>query len=299
MIQLNDTELAAIVKETNAEYHAAADGRVSNSWLNELAISPQEFHAKRIAKTMPIPKPSDALVFGSTVHKIVLEPESFYDEFALSPKFDRRTTKGKADAAAFEAATVGKQLIEPEDFKRAQACGTALMRNEGLFPYLARNDFDVVIEQRINFEINGLPMRCKPDWLCVELGLIIDIKTTRYATKAGFEKSVEALGYHRQNWLYKEAARQLYGVDFRFLFAVVKSTGVHETGCFELDDKGTEDGRTDAIALIEQFKLRQRSNNWLADHSQGKDPVRITTSKYHKAPVIEAELYDIQESEGE
>ena len=287
-------------KETNADYHAAADGRVSNSWLSELLESPQEFHAKRIAKTLPIPDPSPAMMFGSMLHKIVLEPESFYDEFALSPKFDRRTTQGKADAAAFESATVGKQLVDPVEFKRAQACGTALMRNEALYPYLGRNDFDVAIEKRIDFEINGLPMRCKPDWLCVELGLIIDVKTTRYATKAGFERSVEALGYHRQNWIYKEAARQEYGKDFRFLFAVVKSTGVHETGCFELDDKGTEDGRTDAIALVEQFKIRQRSNNWLADHSQGKDPVKISTSRWHKAPVIEAELYDLEEeSEGE
>lgn len=286
------------VKETNAEYHAAADGRVSNSWLSELDESPQAFHAMRIAKTLPIAEPSAALVFGSMFHKIVLEPDAFFEEFALSPKFDRRTNAGKADAAAFEAATVGKQLIAPDDFKRAQACSVALIRNETLAPFLGRNAYEVAIEKRIDFEVNGLPMRCKPDWLCVELGLIIDVKTTRFAKKSQFERSVETFGYHRQSWLYREAARQEYGIDFRFLFAVVKTTAPFETACYELDEKGTEDGQRDALALIEQFKMRQRSNNWLPDYSQGKTPTKITTSRWHKAPVIEAELYEIEESEG-
>lgn len=288
----------APAKETNEQYHAAEDGRVSNSWLTAMDESPQKFHAVYIAKTMLKPEPTPAMQLGHLVHACTLEPHAVNERYAVAPKVDRRTNAGKAAFAAFEAESEGKEVVNVDDMTTAIACATALLRNQTLSPFFNARSLAVKIEERINFEVAGLPMRCKPDWLCVDLGLIIDIKTTRHVKRSHFERSVEALGYHRQSWLYREAAWQKYGRSFRFLFAVVHTSAPYETACYELDEKGNEDGRTDALALILQYQMRQRTNNWLADQSQGSSPTKITTSRWHKAPVIETELYE-DESEAE
>jgi exodeoxyribonuclease VIII len=288
----------APAKETNEEYHSGTDGRVSNSWLNDLEESPQNFHAIHIAKTLPKPEPSPAMMLGHLVHTTTLEPHAVYERYAVAPKVDRRTNAGKAAFAEFEAESEGKEVVTVDDMTTAIGCATALLRNETLAPFFNARSLPIKIEERINFEVAGLPMRCKPDWLCVDLGLIIDLKTTRHTKRSQFERSVESLGYHRQSWLYREAAQQKYGKAFRFLFAVVHTSAPFETACYELDEKGNEDGRLDAIALIEQFKLRQRTNNWLADQSQGSAPTKITTSRWHKAPAIETELYEDESEAG-
>jgi hypothetical protein len=287
----------APAKETNEEYHAAEDGRVSNSWLSAMDESPQKFHAIHIAKTMPKPEATPAMMLGHLVHTTTLEPHAVYERYAVAPKVDRRTNAGKAAFAEFEAESEGKEVVTVDDMTTAIGCATALLRNETLAPFFNARSLAVKIEERINFEVAGLPMRCKPDWLSVDLGLIIDLKTTRHTKRSQFERSVESLGYHRQSWLYREAAQQKYGKAFRFLFAVVHTSAPFETACYELDEKGNEDGRLDAIALIEQFKMRQRTNNWLADQSQGLAPTKITTSRWHKAPSMETELYEDEENE--
>jgi exodeoxyribonuclease VIII len=259
--------------------------------------SPQKFHAVHIAKTMPKPEVTPAMMLGHLVHTCTLEPYAVQERYAVAPKVDRRTKAGQAAFAEFEAESQGKEVVTVDDMTTAIACATALLKNETLVPFFNARSLPIKIEERINFEVNGLAMRCKPDWLSAELGLIIDIKTTRHVKRAAFEKSVEALGYHRQSWLYREAAYQKYGKPFRFLFAVVHTSAPFETACYELDEKGDEDGRTDALALILQYQMRQRTNNWLADQSQGAAPTKITTSRWHKAPVIETELYEEDESE--
>ena len=41
------------------------------------------------------PEPTPALLFGIAAHKLILEPEGFFDEFAITPLVDKRTKEGK------------------------------------------------------------------------------------------------------------------------------------------------------------------------------------------------------------
>lgn len=52
-----------------------------------------------------------ALLVGSAVHKMVLEPETFDSEFVIAPDINRRTKNGKEEYADFLKSAAGKSII--------------------------------------------------------------------------------------------------------------------------------------------------------------------------------------------
>lgn len=75
---------------TNSEYHA--NKAVSKSDLDLINRSPLHYiNAVKNPKEQ-----TESMLFGSVVHKLVLEPETFAAEYIAAPKCDRRTKEGKA-----------------------------------------------------------------------------------------------------------------------------------------------------------------------------------------------------------
>ena len=98
--------------ETNDQYHADTT-RLSNSMLSVLKKSPQEFHGRYIAKTMPHPQPTESMSLGSCVHCLTIEPLEVMNRFVIKPNgIDRRTKEGKAQWAELQALAVGKEIID-------------------------------------------------------------------------------------------------------------------------------------------------------------------------------------------
>ena len=64
---------------------------ISRSELWRLRESPEKF---RWSKDHP-DEPTPALIFGQLVHKLVLEPDSFGEAFAVSPVGDRRSCQAQ------------------------------------------------------------------------------------------------------------------------------------------------------------------------------------------------------------
>ena len=64
---------------------------ISRSELWHIRESPEKFKWYREHPEQPSP----ALIFGQVFHKLALEPNTFYDEFAVAPIIDRRTKDGK------------------------------------------------------------------------------------------------------------------------------------------------------------------------------------------------------------
>ena len=76
------------IRISNKEYREREG--VSSSDLKKLIKSPAHF---RYWKDNP-QEDTPALLFGRAAHKYVLETYDFYNEFAVAPNVDRRTTKG-------------------------------------------------------------------------------------------------------------------------------------------------------------------------------------------------------------
>lgn len=77
------------MKMTNAEYHA--DPAISKSDLDLINRSPSYY---KYVKGNPRVQTA-AMLLGSAVHKLVLEPEDFGEEYAVAPLADRRTKPAK------------------------------------------------------------------------------------------------------------------------------------------------------------------------------------------------------------
>jgi hypothetical protein len=184
----------------------------------------------------------------------------------------------------------GKEIIESEDYKVAFNCVLALISHDQIGPVLNSPDpsDSYLVEERVDFDFNGVPMRSKQDLILPSINLIIDVKTTQAANPIDFAKSVANYGYARQEALYKHAAEQRFGSKFRFLFAVVSKQPPHEVACYELDDDAQQQGLEEAVALTDEYKYRTEKNDWLPFWSKGV--VVISLPKWHKSS-----LYNLEE----
>ena len=93
-----------ITKDTLREYHSKPGISKTKLW-RIIEKSPQWF---KYCADNPPEFNSPALMFGAALHKAVLEPDGFGDEYIVAPKFDRRTKDGKAAYAAFEMSLAGR-----------------------------------------------------------------------------------------------------------------------------------------------------------------------------------------------
>ena len=86
---------------------------ISNSMLNHISVSPEHFRF-----IMDNPQPATpAMKLGSAIHMNVLQPKEFNKNYAVSPKFDRRTKKGKQDYEDFTNNNMLKTIISESDFE--------------------------------------------------------------------------------------------------------------------------------------------------------------------------------------
>jgi len=272
----------------NDTYHSD-HSRISNSMLNVLKTSPQEFDQRFISRTTEAPEATPAMRFGTLIHCMALEPECFHERFIIKPSgMDRRTKEGKE--AYSDLIASGKEIIESEDYKVAYNCVRALNAHDQVSSILDPKTLptDRLIEERVDFDFNGVPMRSKQDLILPSINLIIDVKTTQAANPIDFAKSVASYGYARQAALYQHAAEQRFGSKFRFLFAVVSKQPPHEVACYELDDDAQQQGLEEAVALTDEYKYRTEKNDWLPFWSKGV--VVISLPKWHKSS-----LYNLEE----
>ena len=67
------------------------------------------------------PEETPALVFGSALHTMVLEPFKFNERYAVLPECDRRTKEGKAVYEAFCFDNAGKTVLKTEDYLKLKS----------------------------------------------------------------------------------------------------------------------------------------------------------------------------------
>ena len=251
----------------NDKYHADTS-RISNSMLSVLKKSPQEFLQRFFTDTMENDQ-SESMLLGEMVHCLALEPTKFNDRFAIARKVDRRTKEGKEDWVAFVVESEGKTIVDREMYITACECVESLSCHDVAKHYLVDVPRGAIIEQRIDFRWLDVDCKCKPDMVLPELGLIIDVKTTRDASPASFNKSIGEFGYARQAAFYKLACREKYGEDFRFQFFCVKTSAPYESAVYELDDASIAVGFDEVEQLLTEYKSRVASDNWIANWSSG------------------------------
>lgn len=240
---------------TEKEYRESEG--VSRSQLWRIKESPEKF---KYAEEHP-EEPTPALIFGQMVHKLVLEPETFDDEFAIMPEVDRRTKEGKAIWADFLAGSGDAQIVKMSDYETALAMRTALLQND-LVKKLLTGKHEVPF-----FWTDDLTgERCKARLDCLtdlsERVIIADYKTTADASTDAFIRSAINYGYDFQAAMYSEAVKKTLGKESVFIFIAQEKQPPYAVNVLAADQLLVQRGSDTFRELLGIYHDCKVSGNW-------------------------------------
>ena len=222
---------------TNEMYHSSTS--LSKSSLDMILQSPYHFKYPKVFK-----KDSPALIIGSATHKMVLEPDTFWEEFYTDD--------------IIKGTTINKQHLKKEMYKQVKSMAESVLHIKESSIFLNNG----VAEHSYFSEIDGVPVRCRPDYYNEELGIIVDLKTTEDASPVGFQQSIGKWNYHIQVAFYTDVMKSLGKKVNAFLFIAVEKKDPHLVGFYNLDDPSIDRGREKYKEALELYKYCVVTDNW-------------------------------------
>lgn len=237
---------------TNEQYHKA--GGVSKSDLDLIHISPLHY---KTAKEQP-KKQTEALIFGSALHKFVLENQDYNSEFITAPVCDRRTKEGKAIYAEFLEQSKGKSIVSAEQYDSILNISEAISEH----PLAGKLLFGGKAEQSYFWkdEDTKILCKCRPDY--VKGNYCIDLKTTQSAKPENFFKSAYNYRYHVQAYWYLKGLRAC-GCNVKdFIFIAVEKEPPYAICVYVASEDFLKLGEIEAESDLKTYKKCLESGNW-------------------------------------
>jgi hypothetical protein len=265
---------------------------VSNSMLSLLKRSPWTFY-KTYVTTDPAEKmeseETDAMKLGSAVHMLALEPEKFGAEYLvldgpINPTTDKPYGRGtKKFEAWLEASAIpseGRTIIIREEFAEGHAIAKSFQSHPDIAAIMAsRAEKFFEFESLGHATIDGytIPLKCKLDFVCPELKIIVDLKSTQDPGEGEWAWSAGKFGYHRQAAFYIDMMEIRYGKRFDFLFGAVRSKPPYDSHVYRLCEKAIDKGREEYMRLIEQYAERKQTGDWKVRSQRMATEIEVKT----------------------
>jgi len=274
-----------------SDYHKI--DAVSNSMLSLLKRSPWTFY-KTYVTTDPAEKmeseETDAMRLGSAVHMLALEPEKFGAEYLvldgpINPStgkpYGRDTKKFEAWLEAEKNASGnGRTILIREEFAEGLAIAKSFQSHPEIAAIMAsRAEKFFEFESFGHATVGGLkiPLKCKLDFVCPELKLIVDLKSTQDPSENEWSWSAGKFGYHRQAAFYIDMMELRYGERFDFLFGAVRSKPPYDSHVYRLGSKSINKGQEEYMRLIEQYAERKQSGDWKVRSQRAATEIEVKT----------------------
>lgn len=275
---MNEHEAGIFADIPNATYHGGPG--VSKSGLDLIARSPLHYwHARNASNDN---EPTAAQRIGSAAHKLILEPDTFGDEFAVAPDVDRRTKDGKALWAEFVEENAGKVVLNESEMDQLEAMRDAVMAHPAARGLLSSVPGRAELSAYWRDAETGVLCRCRPDFWRAD-GIIVDLKTTDDASPEEFGRSILKWRYHVQAAMYldgtRAAAEQGGGLDLivdpaqgegfaaipeHFLFIVVEKKPPHAVAVYKLDSLSLAHGTAEYRRDLARFAECLANDSWPA-----------------------------------
>lgn len=257
----------------------------SNSRLSVLRRSPAHLKAY-----MQESVDTAALLLGRACHSAILEPDDFTSRYLLAERCEAvKKTDGKRcsnmgivyDGAqgwfcgVHGSAATGDPrvtILSPVEYERTLKVRDAVHahRASKLLPQSGQRELSVVWAD----DATGQLCKARLDGHSPALagGVIVDVKTTKDASKRAFERSIHAYGYHRQGAFYIEGAKACGFAAEHFAIVAVEKEPPYAVAIYRLDEGAiavglqevfgvlTETGRTGG--LLARYAECVRKNEW-------------------------------------
>lgn len=240
---------------SNEQYHGSQG--VSKSGLSLVAKCPSKYKYRYIEGNQPERTP--AMLFGSALHTLVLEPEMFAEEYAIAPVINRRTKVGKADWAAFQELNKEKEILSVEDHEELMRIYDSVMS----VPFVESILLDGIAESSLYHtdEETGKLVKVRPDWITE--GVIVDIKTAIDGSPEGFSKACFNFGYHIQAAMYSEVTEKVTGRTIDdFVFIVVEKKEPYAVAVYRTSRDMLFKGHEEYRAALDLYSRCVDNNQW-------------------------------------
>ena len=256
----NKVELGIHNDLDESAYHSSPG--ISKHGLDLLNRSPEHYKHYKIEE-------SDALIFGSAFHCLVLEPDLFDKKFAINPFPDMRTKAAKEWKQ--EQNELGARILSEKDYLkmltmcekiRAHDIGKALLDpTQGkaeLSAYWIDNNKKLWRHDTPTFRL----CRARTDFLNTAHGVLIDLKTSNDAGYSDFSRQIANYRYHVQDAFYTDGFRQC-GIDVNtFIFVVIEKAPPYGIGIYELSAEDRQWGREMYQRDLRVFDRCMKEQQW-------------------------------------
>lgn len=247
---------------TNQEYHA--DPAISSTPLKVMKDGTPESFKYHLDNRQSIE--SDALLRGSVLHAMLLEPRKYMDYFVFESHELKDKTKLTKNGGSKEDWDNLKRVAEHANlplvkFDMYKDC-TGMRNSVQAHPWWKNIAEHAVNEISLFSEIEGIPVKARYDSLLDEKH-IIDLKTSKNVLNtASIQRSIVDYGYHLSAAMYIEVGRSLGLEVDGFTWAFVEINAPYSCRFVEASAKMLDVGRDEFYKCLRKIKQCQESNNW-------------------------------------
>lgn len=198
-------------------------------------------------------KPSPVMEFGSMLHKYILEPEGFYNEYAIYTE----PVKTKADKRFKELVAMypHKTVIKQEEFFKLEEMYLAL--NDDARELL---DEAGLVEQ----EYYWGDYKAKMDKVIPSKKIVIDYKSARSVDPRFFVSDAIKLGYHIQAAHYLDAFED----EYEFVFIAQEKEPPYINVVYRCSPEFIAYGVKERERLLKLLKLCEETDKWFGYSSE-------------------------------
>jgi len=233
---------------SNKAYHEMP--AISSSAVKAVATS-SLYHWKN-AKFNSTP----AMVLGSAFHAMLLEPEK---KLVINSELSRRGSKAWKEQ---EELLQDDQILLPEgEFNQCKSMAFGCLQNKMANNLLTNKDLLAEYSFMATCPKTGLELKCRPDGLLKEAGIVIDLKSCLDASYRGFDKAVRNYRYDLQASFYRYVLKLCGYETTNFIFIATEKSS-YATACYEMSDKYNKYAEEEMFKTLCKIKLAQDTNTF-------------------------------------
>ena len=234
-------------------------------------------------------KSTAAMDLGTTVHGMALGTGA---EVAVVQADSWRTKAAQNERD--EAEGLGMVPMLAKDYAEAKAIADAMLAHPTAGALLEGVDPEVsmfAVDPEFGIWLRG---RADAVTMAYSMPTVVDVKTTKDASPAGFAKSVADFGYHRQDPWYRQLWAAILGCDpdeIDFVFAVVETEPPYLVATYRVDAAAVDVGREQNRIAREVYADCTESGIW-PGYSEEIEDLELP---YYKRRQMEREISDWHE----
>lgn len=242
----------------NEAYHAGPGISKSGLWtISTKTPAHFKFPPEKVETTQ-----SKAIKdMGTACHLAILEPEDFEKLVVRGPK-DRRSNKwtDREEACKLD----GRLLLVQKDFDNVIAMRDAIHANAFINGIITGGKRMVEASAYFIDDVTGELCRVRPDLWREDIGVMLDVKSTRSASSDEFARSVSGYGYHAQEAFYSDGWSALGKNVNGFLFMAFEKESPFAFKVYELPPSIVEEGRIAMRKALDAYHTCRETNSWPA-----------------------------------